>query len=99
MLRRIVTCGVCGSAVLYWASGCSAVLGIEDLGSNEPLGAAGSSNGGSGNGGADASVGGSSNGGRNSGGVVGRGGSPTGGTGVGGAGGGAGGAIPDASAG
>lgn len=92
MLRRIGTYGVCAFGFLLWSEGCSAVLGIEDLGSEAPLGSAGSSGGGSENGGssgADASMGGKSTGGRLSGtgNVSGGGGTATGGRNNGGVGG------------
>jgi hypothetical protein len=95
MLRGIGTHGAYVSGLIIWGAGCSAVLGIEDLGSAPRLGAD-SGNGGDENGGssgADASVGGTASGGRVSG--TGGGGAATGGR----TNGGAGGSLQDGSAG
>lgn len=104
MLRSIGTYAVCATGLFAWAAGCSAVLGIEDLGANPPLGKAdsgtgGEDKGGSSGGGATGSGGRSGNGGTSAGGGPAGGAdgsvpdgslpdSSAGGTGVGGAGGG-----------
>lgn len=84
MLRRIATYAVCASGLLAVGAGCSAVLGIEDLGADPPLSAADAGSGGNGGApGADAGAGGSSTGGHGggSGGASTGGANPAGGTG------------------